>query len=228
MAGESIWVVIPAYNEQAVLAAVLDELFACNRGFNVVVVDDGSTDATAEIAASAGVHLLRHPVNLGQGAALATGIEYALKAGAEIVVTFDADGQMKPADIEGIVNHLTAGGFDAVLGSRFLSARPENMPAVRKFLLRLAVIFTRVTTGLEITDVHNGFRAFRADAMAKINITQNQMAHASQILSEIARNKLKFCEFPVSIRYTDYSKAKGQSVFNSINIIWELFTGGKK
>jgi glycosyltransferase involved in cell wall biosynthesis len=228
MAESSIWVVVPAYNEEKVIGGVLKELVDCNPAFNVVVVDDGSKDGTAaEAARLRQVHLLHHPVNLGQGAALATGFEYALGQGAGIVITFDADGQMNPSDINKMVAKIKE-GFDVVLGSRFLNVQPVGMPALRKFLLRLAVIFTRVTGRLKVTDMHNGLRAFRADALRKIVITQNQMAHASEILSEISRNRLKYCEVPVGIRYTDYSKAKGQSIFNSINIMYELLTGAKK
>ena len=228
MANLSIWVVIPAYNEQQVLGGVLRELVEHNPSFNVVVVDDGSADGTAaEAARIRQVHLLRHPINLGQGAALATGFEYALGEGADVVVTFDADGQMNPSDIDKLVEKINA-GYDVVLGSRFLNIQPQGMPALRKFLLKLAVVFTRTTGRLKVTDIHNGLRAFRSDALEKIVITQNQMAHASEILSEIARNKLRYCEVPVSIRYTDYSKAKGQSILNSINVMYELLTGAKK
>jgi len=90
--------------------------------------------------------------------------------------------------------------------------------------LKLATVFTRLTTGLKISDTHNGLRAFKAEALRKFNITQNAMAHASEILSEIARNKLTYREVPVTIRYTEYSKSKGQSVSNAINILFELFS----
>jgi glycosyltransferase involved in cell wall biosynthesis len=228
MADFSIWVVIPAYNEEPVIGNVLRELVEYKPSFNVVVVDDGSTDGTAAAAARLRrVHLLCHPINLGQGAALATGIEYALQQKADVVVTFDADGQMRPADIDKLVEKVKE-GYDVALGSRFLNVQPEGMPPLKKFLLRLAVLFTRMTGGLKVTDIHNGLRAFRPDALRKIVIMQNQMAHASEILSEIARNRLKYCEVPVGIRYTDYSKAKGQSILNSINIMYELLTGGRK
>ena len=224
---DSIWVVIPAYNEQQVIGGVLRELIEQNKSFNIVVVDDGSKDDTAKEAAKYPIHILQHPINLGQGAALATGFEYALLKNADVVVTFDADGQMRPEDIEKLVGKIKE-GFDVALGSRFLDIKPQDMPALRKFLLRLVVAFTRATGGLNVTDIHNGFRAFKADALRQIVITQNQMAHASEILSEIKRNKLKYCEVPVGIRYTDYSKKKGQSILNSINILYELLTRGKK
>ena len=224
----SVWVVIAAYNEDKVIADVLREIIQCNPSYSIVVTDDGSTDNTASVVSSLPVHLLVHPVNLGQGAALATGIDYALSHNADVVVTFDADGQMSPKDIDTLVKKVTEDGFDVALGSRFLSRSVEGMPALRKTLLKLAVIFTRLTSGLKISDIHNGFRAFSAEAAKKITITQNRMAHASEILTQIASKKLKYCEVPVSIRYTEYSKGKGQSISNAINILYELLTGNKK
>lgn len=228
MAGNSVWIVIPAYNEAEIIGQVLSELVEHNRSYKIVIVDDGSSDDTAKIAAGRPVHILRHPINLGQGAALATGIEYALNQNADIVVTFDADGQMLPQDIDKLVNEVSKEGVDVALGTRFLSSSPIGMSKVKKLGLKLATILTKVTTGLMVTDTHNGIRAFKADALRKITITQNQMAHASEIISEIAHNKLSWREVPVTIRYTKYSKAKGQSILNSINILFELFTGGEK
>lgn len=228
MACSSVWVVIPAYNEGKVLKEVLGELLDYERSYNIVVVDDGSSDETASVAGSFGVHLLRHPINLGQGAAITTGIEYALQQKAEIVVTFDADGQMHPQGIGAVVEEVEKGGVDVALGSRFLTSPPEGMPVIKRIGLKLATMLTKISTGLKITDTHNGLRAFKAEALRKIAITQNQMAHASEILSEIARNKLVYREVPVTIRYTKYSKVKGQSIFNAINILFELFTGGPK
>lgn len=228
MDSSAVWIVIPAYNEGKVLKEVLGELLDYERSYNIVVVDDGSSDETASVAGSFGVHLLRHPINLGQGAALATGIEYTLGEKADVVVTFDADGQMSAEDIGAVVNEVLKEGVDVALGSRFLSSPPKGMPMMKKIGLKLATILTRFSTGLKITDTHNGLKAFRAEALRKIVITQNRMAHASEILSEIARNKLVYREVPVTIRYTRYSKAKGQSIFNTINILYELFTGGPK
>ena len=228
MAYLSVWVVIPAYNEAKVLGDVLRELLDCNPSYQVVVVDDGSNDGTGGVAMDFPVHVLVHPINLGQGAALTTGIEYALQQKAEVIVTFDGDGQMCPGDIAILVEALFKDGVDVILGSRFLTSPPEEIPRAKKIVLRLATMLTKLLTGLKITDTHNGIRAFRAEAVRKVEITQNRMAHASEILSEIARNKLVYREVPVTIRYTDYSKTKGQSIFNSLNILFELFSGGMK
>lgn len=228
MTCSSVWVVIPAYNEAQILEDVIRELLDYNPSYHIVVVDDGSSDSTATVAGRFPVHVLTHPINLGQGAALATGIEYALKEKAEVIVTFDADGQMCPQDVGTLVNEVLKDGVDVILGSRFLTSPPEGMSKMRRIVLKLATALTNLTTGLKVTDTHNGIRAFRQAALRKFEITQNQMAHSSEILSEIARNKLVYREVPVTIRYTRYSKAKGQSIFNSINILYELLTGGKK
>jgi len=223
-----IWVIIPAYNEADALRGVIEKIRVVNDRFEIAVVDDGSRDGTYASVEQLSVHLLRHPANLGQGAALATGIQYALVNGADIIVNFDADGQMTPDDIPLMTREIAENGFDVVLGSRFLDKTPRHMPAAKKVTLKLATLFTRLTTGLKITDTHNGFRAFSARAARAIRITQNRMAHASEILSEIRRNKLKYTEVAVTIQYTNYSKAKGQSIFNSLNILFELLTGDKK
>ena len=224
----SIWVVIPAYNEEKVIASVVKELIEFDSSYNIVIVDDGSSDETIAACSNLAVDILKHPVNLGQGAALATGIKYTLRNNADIIITYDADGQMCPDDIPALVKQITEKGFDIALGSRFISSSPKGITSSKKIVLKLATLFTRISTSLELTDTHNGFRAISADAAAKIRINQNQMAHASEILSEISRNKLKYKEVPVNIRYTKYSMAKGQSILNSFNILFELFTGDKK
>jgi glycosyltransferase involved in cell wall biosynthesis len=213
-------VVIAAYNEAAVIGDVVRD---ARRLFStVVVVDDGSRDSTAGDAFAAGATVLVHPINLGQGAALQTGIAYACREGYEYIVTFDADGQHRPEDAVAMVHALQDSGAQVALGSRFLGTA-ESIPAARRWLLRAATVFTRLTTGLRVTDAHNGLRALRADAAARIRIRQNRMAHASEILEEIARHELRYVEVPVVVRYTEYSMAKGQSGFGAFNIVLDLF-----
>lgn len=223
-----IWVVIPAYNEEHVISQVLEELGA--YPFKVVVVDDGSSDKTAIVAAHYPVVVLRHITNLGQGAALQTALTYAAHSErARFVVTFDADGQHHASDIQPMVDTCRQGNYDIVLGSRFINGgQAENMSPLRGAVLQLAILFSRWATGLKLTDTHNGLRAMTRDTAARISLTQNGMAHASEILSRIAELKLSYCEFPVTVTYTDYSKHKGQSLFNSINILWELLLGKMK
>jgi len=216
---EGLWVVVPAYNEAAVIATTLAELLAVAG--NVVVVDDGSTDDTAERARAAGARVLRHVLNLGQGAALQTGIDYALERGARYVCTFDADGQHDARTIEAMLALARTSGADAVLGSRFLGTT-EGMPRLRGWFLRAAIAFTRLQTGLPLTDTHNGLRLFAASALARVRIEQPGMAHASELLERIAKERLHVVELPTTVRYTDYSKAKGQKLSQSVRIMFDL------
>ncbi len=218
----SVWVVVPAYNEATSIGDVLTSLRL--EGYSVVVVDDGSEDATAEIARSADAIVLQHCQNLGQGGALQTGIAFCLQRGAQYICTFDADGQHRADDIGRMWNYLIRHRLDIVLGSRFLGNSPQ-IPASRRLLLKFAVLFTRVHSGFRLTDAHNGLRLMRAEAAAKLTLRQLGMAHASEIVKEIARQTLAYSEIPVTILYTDYSKAKGQSGLNSIRIVMELIIG---
>ena len=151
-----IWVVIAAYNEVGEIARVVGEVRRC--GHTVLLIDDGSTDATAATAEKAGAVVIRHPVNLGQGAALQTGIEYALREGADVIVTFDADGQHRVADIDVLIDAMAKHNMDFVFGSRVLGGA-INIPSTRRLLLKAATWFTRITSGLSVTDTHNGSRA---------------------------------------------------------------------
>jgi glycosyltransferase involved in cell wall biosynthesis len=214
------WVVIAAYNEGRAIGRVLAELTALP--YRVVVVDDGSNDATAGIAAHAGAEVLRHPINLGQGAALQTGIDYALLRGASHLVTFDADGQHRVEDIAALLAALATHDADFALGSRFRGAAVD-LPPLRRLMLRAATLFTRATTGLDVTDAHNGLRAMTRRGAARIRLRQNRMAHASEILHQIAASGLRYVEVPVTIQYSRYSLAKGQRASEFLVILLDLF-----
>src|SRR5690242_12514906 len=217
--GPRIWVVIAAYNEAKVIARVVGEVAL--RGYHVVVVDDGSADDTADRAASAAA-VVRHPVNLGQGAALQTGIDYALQQGADAIGTFDADGQHRATDIERLVAALREAPADFALGSRFLDDTIA-LSTARRLLLRAATVFTQLTTGLRLTDTHNGLRAMTRRGAETIRLRQNRMAHASEILAQIAASGLAYVEVPVRIEYTAYSVAKGQRLSDALTILLDLF-----
>ena len=215
------WVVIAAYNEAATIARVIAD--AKSTGARVLVVDDGSKDRTADVAAAAGAVVLRHPINLGQGAALQTGLDFAVAQGADVLVTFDADGQHRAADIARLTDALARHGADFALGSRFLGTSVA-LPRSRLLLLRAATWFTRATTGLAITDSHNGLRAMTRRGAGRIHLRQNRMAHASEILHQIAESELKYVEVPVTIHYTAYSLAKGQTMMDALLIVLDLFS----
>lgn len=217
-----VCVIVPTFNEEAVIAQVLAKLV--QSPYRIVVVDDGSSDKTMQQIAHLPVRVVRHRCNLGQGAALQTGIDYALCwEGTKFLVTFDADGQHDVADIPRLLAPLQHGSYDVVLGSRFLRASDAvTLTPGKRLVLRGAVLFTKLTTGLQITDTHNGLRAFTASAAARIHITHNRMAHASEILAQIAQLRLRYCEIPVTITYTTYSLHKGQKLLDSINVLWDL------
>lgn len=219
MQGQGLWVVIAAYNEAGAIGETVAGVLQHVR--QVVVVDDCSADATAVLAREAGAHVLSHPINLGQGAALQTGIAYALRQGAEFVVTFDADGQHDAAEIHPMLAALRQSGCEAALGSRFLGTA-LNIAWQRRLLLSAALLFTRITTGLRLTDVHNGFRVLARSFCERFEFQQNRMAHASEILDYIASHHVRYMEYPVTIRYTEYSVTKGQKGSNSIRILMEL------
>lgn len=219
---DDVWIVIPAYNEAGAIAETLEPLKALP--FRVVVVDDGSTDNTARHAHEAGATVLRHSCNLGQGAALQTGLTYALtQPETRFVVTFDADGQHDAADIARMLEPLERRECDVTLASRFAAAgMAPGIALRRRLVLQLAVALTRVMTGLSLTDTHNGLRAFTAGAARQISLSQNRMAHASEILSQIAARKLRYREIPAVVRYTAYSRAKAQALSNGVNILWDI------
>ncbi len=214
------WVVIPLYNEASVIAEVIAGL---RESFvHIVCVDDGSTDGSAAIAEAAGARVLRHPLNLGQGAALQTGIAYVREQpSCRYIVTFDADGQHRVVDAVAMVELARNDDAAIVFGSRFLDDRTKP-GALKKLVLKTAVVVTNLTTGLRLTDAHNGLRVIRVDAARGIHLQQDRMAHASEIVLQLRRTGLPWREFPVEVLYTDYSKAKGQSLLNSINILVDL------
>ncbi len=211
--GKKVFIVIAAYNEQKNVPNVIKELLKAGYK-NVVVVDDGSKDNTFNAAVNAGATVLQHLVNRGQGAALKTGIDYALEQGADIIVTFDADGQHRVEDIPAMLKPVRSGRYDVTFGSRFLTKKSqENVPFVRKVLLKLGIMIVWVFYGVKMTDAHNGFRAISRKAAEKIKITSDRMAHASEIVEEVHRNNLKYKEVPVVIRYTEETLKKGHGSF---------------
>lgn len=214
------WVVVPMYNEATVIGKVVGEL----RGAfaHVVCIDDGSSDDSASVASDAGAHVVRHPINLGQGASLQTGFDYALRDPLMTeVLTFDADGQHQISDAMAMVKALRRDNVDVVIGSRFLDERTQ-LSTAKRLTLRAAAGFTRLTTRMALTDAHNGLRVLDRKLVERIHLTQNRMAHASEIVEQIGRCGARWIEYPTHIVYTDYSKAKGQSLLNGINILVEL------
>lgn len=220
---DDVWVVVPLHNEVTVIDEVVTDLL--DHFPHVLCVDDGSTDGSGDMALAAGAAVATHPINLGQGAALQTGFDYVLHStDATYVVTFDADGQHRVQDAEAMVSTARAEDLAIVFGSRFLDGTSE-VGRLRRIILRTAALVTRLRTGLHLTDAHNGLRLIRRDALCAVNLDQNRMAHATQVVNQLAATGLPWREIPVHIRYTDYSRSKGQSLLNSVNILVELVLG---
>jgi polyprenyl-phospho-N-acetylgalactosaminyl synthase len=217
-----LWVIVSAYNEGERLKRTLQTL--CYRYPHVVVVDDGSQDDTSNIALRFPVWVVRHIVNLGAGAALQTGLAFALQRGATVMVSFDGDGQHSADDIERLVQPIRDGAVDVALGSRFLG-RSIGMPWTRWLVLKLGVVFTRVYSRVSVTDTHNGLRAFSRLAAQQLRITHHRMAHGSEILDQIHELGLRYGEVPVTIRYSNETLAKGQSSWNALSIVAQLLLG---
>lgn len=214
-----VFVVVPAYNEASVMPTVLGELEELCE--NIVLVDDGSSDGTSRSAEGFNVSILRHAINRGQGAALQTGIDYSLAQGADVIITFDADGQHDAADIQRMAAPIIRGECDVTLGSRFLG-RAERLPPHRKLILKAGIIFTYLLSGLRLSDVHNGLRGFSRRAAADLNIPLDRMAHASWILDRVKACGWAYREVGVTVRYSQYSREKGQSSWNSVRIALEM------
>ncbi|MFD7410576.1 glycosyltransferase family 2 protein [Kitasatospora purpeofusca] len=217
---DDVWLVVPAYNEGPVIADVIE---AARKTFpNIVVVDDGSTDNSVASIMETGAHLVQHPVNLGQGAALQTGMNYALKQpGSKYFATFDADGQHQTHDVEHMVSLLRTGDVDVVLGSRFIE-QTGQVPWIKRVVLRTAATVSPTARKLNLTDSHNGLRVINRAAAEKLRITMNGMAHASEIVAFLAASDLRVTEVPVDILYTEYSRSKGQSLINGVNILFDI------
>ncbi|MCV7230483.1 glycosyltransferase family 2 protein [Mycolicibacterium komossense] len=223
---QDVWIVVPAFNEASVIGEVIAEVRSTFA--NVVCVDDGSRDGTAAAALKAGAHVVKHPVNLGQGAAIQTGIEYARsRPGAAVFATFDADGQHRVKDVLAMIERLRAGDVDIVIGTRFAQGPPARMSLAKRVILQAAAVLSSSSRKLGLTDAHNGLRVFNKTVADGLNITMNGMSHASEIIALIVENHWRAAEEPVEILYTDYSLSKGQPLLNGVNILFDGFLRGR-
>jgi glycosyltransferase involved in cell wall biosynthesis len=215
--------VIPVYNEAEVIESVIKKLYQHFR--YIVCVDDGSRDDSYQKIEKTSAILLRHAVNLGQGGALQTGLEYAKRQLPDVsyFVTFDADGQHRIEDALAMLELLRSGDYDIVLGSRFAGNgnQQQSVPALKRLLLKGGVLFTNRMSGIELTDTHNGLRAFNRWFAERLKITMSDMSHASEIIDTVVQTKARWREIPVTINYTEYSMRKGQSPLNAVNIVFD-------
>ena len=212
------WLIVPCYNEGSVIFDVLSH--ARETFPNIVAVNDGSRDDSAAQIRAAGAHLVNHPVNLGQGAAIQTGVEYArAQPGAQFFVTFDADGQHQVKDVVRMIERLRAEPVDILVGTRFAGQDNSQVPWIKRMVLKTVVLLSPRTRKLGLTDAHNGLRAFNKRVADEMNIRMNGMSHASEIVSMIDKQGWRVDEEPVDILYTEYSMSKGQSLINGVNIL---------
>lgn len=212
-------VIIPVYNEAVVINAVIKRVL---KHFKYVIcVNDGSKDTSSDEIARTNAYLIEHPINMGQGAALQTGIEFARQLPVDYFVTFDADGQHRIRDVKVMLARIEQDEHDIILGSRFMGDT-VGMSSSKRTILKAAIHFSNATSGLTLTDTHNGLRVFNRAVAEGVQITMPDMAHASEFLEIIARNNYRYTEVPVTIEYTDYSKAKGQSIINAVNIGFDM------
>jgi glycosyltransferase involved in cell wall biosynthesis len=217
---KKIFFIIPALNEEKSIGRVIKELKKAGYE-NIVMVDDGSKDHTYQEAKKQNIFVLQHAINRGQGAALRTGTEFALRKGADIIVHFDSDGQHRVEDLPRMLKPVLKGEVDVTLGSRFL--KKTRMPFSRRVLLKGSVWVQWFFYGVKLTDAHNGFRVMSKKAAQKIKIDSDRMEHASEIVEEIVKKKIKFMEVPVVIRYTGYSMKKGEgSFFGALRVLFKM------
>ncbi len=221
-----VWLIVPCYNE----GTVIEEVLSAARGTfpNIVAVDDGSADGSAAAIHRSGAHLVRHPVNLGQGAAIQTGVEYArAQPGARYFVTFDADGQHQVKDVLAMLARVRSEPVDIVVGTRFGRPREagDQVPLIKRIVLRTVVLLSPRTRRLGLTDAHNGLRVFNRRVADELNLRMNGMSHASEFVELMDTHGWRVAEQPVDILYTEYSMSKGQSLLNGINILSDGFVG---
>jgi glycosyltransferase involved in cell wall biosynthesis len=225
MMAKRVVVVVPAYNEERTILGVIRGLK--RRGFTrLVVVDDGSSDRTSELASHEGVILLRHIFNRGLGGALGTGLKAALHFEPEVIVTFDADGQHDPDDIPRLLAPIERGEAELVIGSRMLE--PIGMPYPRRLANWTANLITYLLFRGWTTDSQSGLRAFSRQAAAQIQIRTSGMEVSSEIIAEAAGKRLKFMEVPVKAIYTNYSLSKGQSFMVGLRTLLKLILAQRR
>jgi glycosyltransferase involved in cell wall biosynthesis len=219
---QTVAVVLPAYNEAAMIATVIGniprQIGSC--AVTPIVVDDGSSDATADAARGAGAYVLRHMANLGVGAATITGLKAAMQLDVDVIVTMDADGQHDPADIARLVHSLIDGQFDVVIGSRMMNS--AGMPISRIGANLLLNLVTFIVYGKIVSDSQSGFKVFSRDALRVLDLNSTGYEICSEIIGEIYKKKLRYKSVPVQAVYTPYSRRKGQHFLNGINLILGL------
>jgi len=213
MENKEAWVVIPAYNEEKTISTVIKKTKEFIK--NIIVVDDGSKDKTYEIASNEKVVVLRHIINMGKGATLNTGCEYAIKHGAKAIIAMDADGQHNPEEIPNFINALEDN--DIVFGCRKLD---NNMPIIMKLGNLFINLTLKFLYGIKLQDTQCGYRAFTTDAYKKIKWKAQDYSMESEMITNISKNNLKYKEIPIATIYAN--KYKGTTIFDGIKIVFNM------
>lgn len=221
----STLIIIPAYNEAPVIGETLSSVRRYCREtrlkeVDLLVVDDGSHDQTADIARQKADFVITHRQNCGLGAALGTGIEFARRRGYDTCITFDADLQHDPKDIGKALKQLGR-GYDVVIGSRF-KGTVSGLTRTRRLILFLGDLVTWILFGIWTTDSQSGFRGLSKQAINSLRLKSNRMEVSSEFFGEIKRLGLSFTEIPIHIRYTQYSLKKGQQNSQAANVLVKL------
>ena len=223
---QDVWIVVPAFNEASVIGDVISDVRSV---FDHVVCGRRQPRRHRRRGVARGAHSVRHPVNLGQGAAIQTGVEYArAQPGAAIFATFDADGQHQVKDVVRMIDRLSSEDADLVVGTRFADPGVvSRTPLLKRLVLRSAAALSPRSRQLGLTDAHNGLRVFNKTVADGLNITMSGMSHASEFITLAYENHWRVTEEPVEILYTDYSISKGQPLLNGVNIIFDGLLRGR-
>jgi len=201
---QKLFIIIPAYQEEQVIASVIRELHTSGYS-HIIVVDDGSDDNTYGEAKKAGAIVLRHKINRGKGASIKTGIEASKRLGADTIVTFDGDGQHDPKDIKTMLLYIQK-GYDVILGNRFL--HKQNIPKLKRIYNSVANSITYILYGIWVSDSQSGFRTYNRNAFTAFDTKSDRYEFDSEVIREIQNKKLTYKEIPIHVRYTKYSQNK--------------------
>lgn len=217
---KNVFIVIPAKDEAPRIAKVIRDTIY--HGYpNIIVVNDGSSDGTDQVATEAGAEVVSHIINLGAGAATQTGIEYAVERGADVIVTMDADSQHYPSDIDALVNALVNDNVDVVIGSRFLN-NDNEIPQHRRVYNKIGNLLTGILFGLFVTDSQSGMKAFTSDFAQRAELKFNGYEFCTEFIRIISEQKASYKEVPIQVLYTAETLAKGQSLQNGFKMAGNL------
>ncbi len=217
---DNIYILVPVFNENKVIRNTLNELLKFFS--NIIVVNDGSTDNTIDKLDDLNIALLNHEINLGVGAAVQTGFDYVEKIhDSYAVITFDADGQHSVEDAVSMAKEIQICNEEIIFGSRFIKHQ-KNVPLVKRNVLKVIAFITKIATGIDLTDAHNGLKAYKVSAIRKLKLQFSGYSYESELITEVAKKNISYKELSTNIKYTEYSIKKGQKLTNGLLIIEDL------